>query len=176
MNLRTAGTALLLALGAACSSAPTRPLTTVVSVDLQRYLGTWYEIALLPNRFQAVCVADTQAHYSLDDGDIKVRNRCHKADGTVEEAIGIAKVVPDTSNAKLRVSFFRPFYGNYWVLALGPDYSWVLVGEPGREYGWVLSRTPQLPAAALDTALSRASELGFDRKAFRTTPQAHAIE
>jgi apolipoprotein D and lipocalin family protein len=163
---------------AACSALapPSAPLPTVPSVDLARYVGAWYEIASLPNRFQAQCVADTQARYRQDGADIEVRNRCRTADGKVEDITGVAKVVPDSGNAKLRVSFFRPFYGDYWVLALDPDYRWVLVGEPRRQFGWVLSRTPTLPAADLDAALTRAAALGFDRAAFRATPQTRPLD
>ena len=162
--------ALLACLGG-CATRPAAPLPTVDAVDLARYAGTWYEVAMLPNWFQSMCVADTQAHYRLDDGGVRVTNRCRKADGQVEEAVGVAKVVDGSNGAKLRVSFFRPFYGDYWVLALDREYRWVLVGEPGRRYAWVLSRRPALDAATLGAALDRAAELGFDRGAFRLTPQ-----
>jgi apolipoprotein D and lipocalin family protein len=161
---------------ASCTSAPTAPLPTVESVDLGRYVGSWYEISALPNRFQAQCVADTQARYRQMGDDIEVVNRCRKADGSVDSATGIAKVVAGSGNAKLRVSFFRPFYGDYWILALAPDYRWVLIGEPTRRFGWVLSRTPQLNAADLDTALTRAEALGYPRSAFKITPQVEALK
>jgi apolipoprotein D and lipocalin family protein len=159
-------------LGACSSAPPPAPLPTVAQVELPRYLGTWYEVAMLPNRFQAQCVANTQAQYRLrDDGHIEVKNTCRRADGVQETATGVAEVVPGSANAKLRVSFFRPFYGDYWVLALAEDYRWVLVGEPGRRFGWVLSRTPQMTAADLAAALDKAQALGFERSAFRFTPQ-----
>lgn len=161
----------------ACSTTPTAPLPTVAAVDLGRYTGAWFEIASLPNRFQRQCVADTQARYRLkDDGDIEVRNRCRLTDGSVEEAIGVAKGVEGSGNAKLRVSFFRPFYGDYWILAFGPDQRWVLVGEPRRQFGWVLARTPQIDASELDQALSRAEALGFARSSFRPTPQTRPLD
>lgn len=161
---------------AGCSaSAPSAPLQPVTTVDLGRYGGRWYEIAMLPNKFQAQCVADTQAHYRSVDGDIEVVNRCRQADGTLSEATGVAKVVADSGNAKLRVSFFRPFYGDYWVLALPDDYRWVLVGEPSRKFGWVLARTPQIAAADLAEAMARADALGYDRKAFKLTPQTQPL-
>lgn len=173
MRLRTFLTPLLLA---GCAAVPTAPLPTVATVDLARYTGAWHEVAALPNRFQAQCVADTQARYRRkDDGDIEVRNRCRTADGTVDDITGVAKVVPDSGNARLRVSFFRPFYGDYWVLALDPDYRWVLVGEPRRQFGWVLSRTPTLAAADLDAALARAEALGYTRSAFKATPQTRPL-
>ena len=150
------------------------PLPTVESVDLRRYYGTWYEIARLPNRFQSMCVSDTQAAYRPDGNHVAVVNSCRTADGKVEQAEGIAKLVEGSQGAKLRVSFFRPFYGDYWVLALDPDYRWVLVGEPSRKYAWVLARTPKLDAATLETLLVRAAALGFDRQAFLKTPHTGA--
>ena len=153
------------------SSPPASPLPTVAAVDLARFSGLWYEIALLPNRFQAQCVSDTQARYRPQGDDIEVFNRCRQADGSVTDATGVAKVVAGSGNAKLRVSFFRPFYGGYQVLALPDDYRWVLVGEPSRQYGWVLSRTPQMAPTDYAAALARAEVLGYARSAFRLTPQ-----
>ena len=161
---------------AACTSQLTAPLATVASVDLARYTGAWYEIALLPNEFQSMCVADTQARYRSDGDVIRVTNRCRKYDGSLAEVNGIAKIVAGSGNAKLRVSFFRPFYGDYWILALDPDYKWVLVGEPRRKYGWILSRTPMLDDRSLQLALDKASALGYARAAFRLTPQTQALE
>lgn len=146
------------------------PLPTVAAVDLERYAGRWYEIALLPNRFQAQCVSDTRATYARDGDRISVLNECRTADGGFTHAKGIAKVVEGSGNAQLRVSFFRPFYGDYWILALDPDYRWALVGEPGRQYAWILARHPQLEVATREALLARAAELGFDRDAFVTTP------
>ena len=160
----------------ACSSAPPGPpLPTVAAVNLARYLGIWYEIAVVPNRFQKQCAADTQARYRQQGADIEVLNRCRQADGTSSEVTGVAKVVAGSGNAKLRVSFFWPFYGDYWVLALPEDYRWVLVGEPERRYGWVLSRTPQLAPADLEAALQQADGLGYDRRAFKLTPQTQPL-
>jgi apolipoprotein D and lipocalin family protein len=176
-SLRTTATTLaFLLVLAGCAGKPAAPLPTVTAVDVPRYMGAWYEIALIPNRFQAVCVADTQARYRVDGDGVRVWNRCRQADGTITDANGIAKVVDGSNNAKLRVSFFRPFYGDYWVLALDPQYRWVLIGEPGREYGWVLSRTPALDKSTLDGILDRAVALGYDRAAFRLTPQTQPLD
>ena len=172
---RLLAAAATLAALASCSTSPTTPLPTVANVDLARYAGAWYEVVMLPNTFQAQCAADTQAHYRAQGDDIEVLNRCRKVDGTVVSATGVAKVVAGSGNAKLRVSFFRPFYGDYWVLALPDDYRWVLVDALNRQYGWVLSRTPQMAPADLDAALARAAALGFDRAAFRLTPQTQAL-
>lgn len=160
----------LLLLGA-CASSNQAPLPTVAAVDLGRYAGTWYEIALLPNWFERNCASDTQAHYRLDGDEVEVVNSCRRADGQVESATGHAHAAEGSGNAKLRVSFFRPFYADYWVLALDPSYTHVLVGEPGRKYAWILSRTPLLDATAREALLARAQALGFDRTAFRLTPQ-----
>jgi apolipoprotein D and lipocalin family protein len=157
------------------SPPPATPLPTVAAVDLNRYLGVWYEIALVPNRFQAQCVADTQARYRIQGDDLEVFNRCRQPDGSVTDATGVAKVVPNSGGAKLLVSFFRPFYGDYWVLALPADYRWVLVGEPSRRYGWILSRTPQMLPADLQAAMTQAQALGYQRSAFRLTPQTQAM-
>jgi apolipoprotein D and lipocalin family protein len=154
----------------ACASATDRPLPTVERVDLQRYAGTWYEVALLPNRFQRQCVSDSQANYTLEASSVRVVNRCRRADGSVEEIEGKARVVPGSSNSKLEVSFFWPFWGDYWIVALDADYRHVLVGEPGRKYAWLLSRTPNPGDAVIDNYLSIAQAQGFDRSAFVRTP------
>lgn len=171
--LRNMALALLLPWLVGCADEPPPPpLPTVAAVDLGRYQGDWHEIALLPNSFQSICAAETQANYRIDGDVVRVRNQCRKADGSLEQANGIAKVVEGSSNTKLRVSFFRPFYGNYWILALDPDYRWVLVGEPSRQYGWVLSRTPTLEDDVLQGILDRAQSLGYARTAFHASPRA----
>lgn len=172
-RLVVTGCCALAGLPAAAVEAPDLP--TVASVDLGRYAGTWYEIASLPNRFQKQCVADTQAHYRQDDGVVRVTNRCRIADGRVDQARGRAKVVPGSGNAKLRVSFFWPFYGDYWILALDSAYSEVLVGAPDRRYAWVLARRPDLPEPRLQALLQKAQSLGFDAQAFRRTPQTQPL-
>ena len=146
-------------------------LPTVAQVDVPRYLGTWYQQALIPNKFQAACVSDTRATYLRGGDDLVVVNQCRRADGQVEKAQGVAKIVEGSNNAKLRVSFFRPFYGDYWVLALDPGYNWVLVGEPKREFGWILSRNNKLDEATLNQILDHAVSLGYDRNAFKRSVQ-----
>lgn len=137
-----------------------RPLRTVPFVDLNRYLGRWYEIARLPTSFEKNCT-DVSAEYSrAADGTINVRNACLK-EGRPKTAIGKATVADPETNAKLKVSFFWPFRGNYWVLALDPDYQWALVGEPTREYLWVLSRKPSLDQEVLQHLVTLASAEGF---------------
>lgn len=166
------GTVAALSLLAACG-AQHPPLPTVDHVELDRYLGTWYEIARYPAPFQEGCVA-TSATYSLrDDGDIRVLNRClvENLDGELREAEGRAKIVDEQSNAKLKVTFFWPFYGDYWVLALDEDYQWALVGEPSREYLWILSRTRQMDAELFDSIVRRLPALGYDPEQLLITPQ-----
>lgn len=179
LRLRTAcriGLALFVgATVVACTTPQRVPLPTVSSVNLKSYMGDWYEIARLPNDFQKQCVADTQAHYEIDGDSVKVVNRCRTRSGDIDEAEGVAKTVEGSNNAKLRVSFFRPFYGDYWILAFGPENQWVLVGEPSRENSWVLARSPKLPDAQLNAALDRAATLGFARGAFQRTPQTQPL-
>jgi apolipoprotein D and lipocalin family protein len=138
-------------------------LKTVPSVDLNRYLGKWYEIARYPNRFEKNCVADVTAHYTLrDDGKINVLNSCRQPDGKMKSSKGSAKVADPQSNAKLKVTFFWPFYGNYWIIDLDPDYRYAVVSEPGRDYLWILSRTPQLPNDVYEGIATRLRAQGLD--------------
>jgi apolipoprotein D and lipocalin family protein len=143
----------------------------VPNVDLVRYMGTWYEIAKYPNRFQKGCLC-TIADYSLQpNGKVRVVNRCRTADGKVREAKGWAKVADPSTHAKLKVTFFWPFFGDYWILDLDKDYTRVLVGDPGRRFLWILSRTPRMEEAAYQNLTQRAAELGFDpTRLVRTEP------
>ena len=168
---------LVLALASLAGCATQAPLPTVAAVDAQRYMGAWYEIGKLPNRFQKQCVANTVANYTLvSPTEITVTNTCQTADGKTETAVGVANPVAGANNSKLRVSFFRPFYGDYWILDLGANYEWVLIGEPKRDYAWVLSRTPNLPDATYAQALAKAKSLGFNDAAFVKTVQNQALK
>ncbi|STR45274.1 lipocalin family protein [Iodobacter fluviatilis] len=153
--------ALLLSLmisGTACAEP-----VTIASLDLDRYLGRWYEIASFPMYFQRMCVADTTAEYTKQGDDkIGVLNRCRKQDGSFAEAGGHASVVPNSGNAKLKVSFFWPFSADYWVFGLGDDYQWALVGNPNHKYLWLLSRSQTISRQDLNAALDIAKEQGFD--------------
>ena len=149
------------------------PPATVEQVDLERYLGGWYEIASIPAWFQRGCTGTT-AEYSLrDDGKIRVVNTCFDGtlDGRKKVAEGRAKGVPDSNGSKLKVSFFGPFWGDYWVLGLDEDYQWALVGSPDRDYLWILSRTPELPPDVYANTIGIATARGFDVTALRATPQ-----
>ncbi|RIL04787.1 MAG: hypothetical protein DCC71_12885 [Proteobacteria bacterium] len=167
----------MLAVGAllalACGGAPSSPpQSTVPRVDLGRYAGTWYEIASFPMYFQRGCVATTATYTPRGDGKIGVRNRCldESFDGEERSVDGIAWPLDET-NAKLAVQFFWPFTGDYWVIALDPDYRWAVVGHPERDYLWILSRTPQIDAALYDELVGRARAQGYDVSRLRRTPQ-----
>lgn len=146
------------------------PLATVPHVELERYLGRWYEIARYPNFFQRDCKGEVTATYSRrDDGGIVVDNACVRADGGTDRAIGAARIVDATTNAKLEVRFapeflsFLPFvWGDYWVIDLAPDYSYAVVGEPSRRYLWILAREPRLDASALQAIVARLPSAGYD--------------
>lgn len=160
----------LLGLGA-CTRQSEPAVSTVDQVDLSRYMGTWYEIARLPNWFQKKCVSDTTAFYTLTQDHVTVLNRCKIKNGSWASASGIAYPVAGSGNAKLRVSFFRPFYGDYWVIALDPFYQWVLVGSPQRDYGWILSRTPSLSASTMQLIQRQARLQGYQPDQFLMTVQ-----
>jgi apolipoprotein D and lipocalin family protein len=151
----------------------TSPLTAVENVDLRRYAGKWYEIARYPNRFQRNCQSDTTAIYTLrDDGKVQVVNACREKDGKVTTARGTAKVVDKKTNAKLKVTFFWPFYGDYWVIGLSPDYQYAIVGEPSRKYRWILSRTPSMEEATYQKVLRLVETLGYQPRKLQKTNQS----
>lgn len=159
------------------SVAKSPPPETVSFVDLERYLGTWYEIAVIPNRFQKHCYGNTMAIYEhADQQRIKVINRCLESDGQIDRAEGVARIVDPATNAKLEVSFvslfgWQLFWGDYWVLDLAPDYSYVIVGTPDYRYGWLLSRTPVVSKELRNNLDERLRSLGYDPAAFVDTPQ-----
>lgn len=153
--------AILLTLLSGCAAGP--PLQTVSSVDLKRYAGRWYEIARYPNWFQRSCEGETTAEYTpLPDGKIRVVNTCSDADGKVRSIRGTAVPVPGSGNSRLKVRFWGPFAGDYWVLALDPDYQWAIVGHPSRKYLWILSREPTMDDARYSRLLNLVREKGYD--------------
>ena len=139
-------------------------LQVVPDVDFSRYVGKWYEIAHLPAWFQRDCTGDTTATYSLRaDGRITVLNECRKVDGSMKSAKGVAKLANKNGpNSKLKVTFFWPFYGDYWILDLDPEYRWAVVGEPRRKYLWVLSREPEIDEAVYEEIVTPVAKQGFD--------------
>jgi apolipoprotein D and lipocalin family protein len=159
-------------LAAATTPVVAQPLQPVPALDLPRYAGTWHEIARYPNWFQRHCVEDVTATYTVrDDGLVGVLNACRKADGETIRAAGVARR-PDAARApaKLEVRFAPDWlawlplvWADYWVVELAPDYSYALVGEPMREYLWILARSPRLDDATYARLLERATALGYDR-------------
>lgn len=150
------------------------PLATVSSVDLQRYSGRWYEIAKYPNWFQKGCAGDTMADYTIQtDGTVQVINRCLRTDGRSREVRGVAKVVPNTGNARLKVRFgWSPVAGDYWIIGLDDkNYSWALVGHPSRKFLWILAREPQLPAVTYQEIIALAEKKGFQPERIVLSPQ-----
>lgn len=162
---------------ASCSHAKDNAPEVVSEVDLERYLGTWYEIARLPIRVQKGCHATTATYTKRKDGRIGVLNKCYKDgfNGALKEAEAVAWVVDEQTNAKLKVQFFWPFSGDYWILGLDQeDYQWALVGSPDRDNMWILSRTPTITKAREEMILSIARSKGFDLTELIYTPQPKA--
>jgi len=136
-------------------------LEVVPYVKLEKYLGKWYEIAHLPIRFEDDCT-DITATYSLsENGNVSVLNECLK-DGKLKQAKGKAKVVDKNTGAKLKVTFFWPFYADYWIIDLGKEYDYAVVGTPNRKYLWILSRTPQMDDKLFSQLLESIKSKGFD--------------
>lgn len=161
----------------ACAAPAQAPPRTVSSVDLPRYMGRWYEIARFPNSFEdgrgRRCVGVTAEYALRADGKVAVTNRCLDANDANRERVaeGTAYAVEDSGNARLRVSFFWPFYGDYWVVGLDPEYRWAVVGAPGRDYLWILSRTPRMTAEDHARAVAIATGQGFEAGRLQPTPQ-----
>lgn len=161
------------------TAAPPGPLTPVASLDIQRYMGTWYEIAKYPNRFQKKCVAQTTAQYRLEgDGTVQVINRCRQESGDIDEAIGEARQTGPATSPRLKVRFapswlsWLPFvWGDYWVVDLDARYELAAVSEPKKEYLWVLSRTPAVEPGDYAALLARLKAQGFDLNRLVLTPQ-----
>lgn len=139
-------------------------LQTVGSVDLNRYAGKWYEIARYPNSFQRQCWISTATYHVRGDGELEVVNACRDGgiDGEETRIEGRAWVVEKSTNAKLKVRFVWPFSGNYWIIDLGKDYEYAVVGEPSRDYLWILSRTPTMDANVYASITDRLKQSGYD--------------
>jgi len=174
---RWAAGVLLLAFGLA-GCAPAGPVgnTSVPqpskTIDLARYTGLWYELARYENGFERGCEGVTAEYAPKPNGEIAVLNTCRRGSptGPAKTVEGSARVVPESGNAKLKVSFFGPFYvGNYWIIDRAPDYSWSIVGEPSGRYLWLLARTKS--KTALATMTRRAKALGYDTALLRVTTQ-----
>jgi apolipoprotein D and lipocalin family protein len=165
---------------ASFSSFAQAPVAAITNLDVARYQGVWYQVALIPNKFQAMCVADTTATYSpLPSGRIQVLNRCRNSTGAMTEALGEARFLDSrrAGEAKLQVRFAPAWlswldsvWGNYWVMALDADYQWALVGEPSRQFLWLLSRSPKLDAALQERIFATAVAHGYNRAQIALSP------
>lgn len=175
------GGAVLVGLGMATMAyAQTKPLHVVEKVELDKYLGVWYEVARKPMYFQNKCDRDVSATYTLNEnGNIAVDNRCYAQDGKLNQSSGEAFVQNAPFNSKLKVSFLPESIrwlpvgrGDYWILKIADDYQTVLVGEPKRKYMWVLSRSAQPDPAVVKEYLDYAQSVGFDLSDIIHTKQA----
>jgi len=174
---------MVLSLNAGAADVPPanagKPLATIAALDVPRYMGTWYEIAKFPNRFQKKCAGFTTATYAaLADGTLQVVNRCRSATGDTEEAVGAARQVggPDSPRLKVRfapayLSFLPMVWGDYWVVDLDPDYQLAAVSEAKREYLWILSRSPKVDKARYDALVARLAGQGLDVRKLIPTRQ-----
>jgi apolipoprotein D and lipocalin family protein len=152
------------------------PLASVNDLDLNRYAGTWYEIASYPQRFQEGCTGTTATYTLNKDGTIGVLNRCRKdgLDGPEVKAEGRARMTDPSDPAKLEVSFFGPFWGDYWVIDLDEDYRFAVIGQPSRDYLWILSRTPTMPAPMYQGILERLTAQHYPLEPLNRTVHAEA--
>ena len=170
MIVRTAMLISLPLILTACMSAPRdrldgdAPPPVVASVDVERYLGTWFEIARADHSFERNCHGVSAYYERREDGLIRVINRCWESGlgGAPDIANGRARIVDAETNAKLEVSFFGPFFGDYWIVELADDYSWAVISEPRGRYLWILSREPQMAPDVLEARLAHLQGLGFD--------------
>jgi apolipoprotein D and lipocalin family protein len=175
---------LSLAAGAIVSSqVVAADVKAVDSIDLNRYAGSWHEIAAIPQFFQRKCIRDTRATYTLTEGSlIRVENVCTREDGGKERAEGRARQADPAGTSKLEVTFLELFgeyrfwiAADYWVVALDPNYRWAVVGHPSRRYGWVLARDPRLSSATLAEIIGRIKLQGYDACEFQVTPQTGGL-
>lgn len=183
VNLSIIVVILTTAVGAAAQSNRTAELKSVGSVDLKQYSGKWFEIAKYPNKFQKQCVGNTTATYTLKtNGRLEVLNECVTKDGSLDSAKAEGKIADKSSNAKLKVRFapgalsFLPFvWANYWIIDLEPNYEYAVIGEPKREYLWILSRKPEMADAAYQEILRKVETLGYNPGKMEKTPQSVKI-
>lgn len=164
----------------AAENAEKESNTTVPYVDISRYMGTWFEIASIPVRFQRDCVGTTANYTLLDNGQVEVLNTCKKYElnGEMIEAKGRGRVVEAATNSKLEVSFVGPFFrdtwffwADYWIVELGENYEYAVVGSPSREYLWILSREKTLDEDLFNSILERREKDGYDVSRLKRTAQ-----
>jgi apolipoprotein D and lipocalin family protein len=149
------------------------PPQVVEHVDLEHYMGLWYEVARFEQKFQKGCVGVTAQYALLDGGKVEVVNTCleETLQGEKRQARGKAYVADTETNAKLRVSFFWPFYGDYWIFRLGDNYEYAVVGSPDRDSLWFLSRSPRMDEELFKKLYAEMAREGFDMKRLQKTPQ-----
>ena len=152
-----------------CKAQP-EPLQTVSEVNLERYVGLWYEIASFPQKFQKGCRCTTAEYQLTGKNYIRVMNKCQKP-GKFAKIEGKAYVVKGSGNAKLKVQFFWPFKGDYWIIGLDTDYNWAVVGNKNRKYLWILARRPVMQGPLYNNILNRISAKGFDVSKLKKTEQ-----
>ena len=151
----------------------TQKLQTVRYVDLNKYAGKWYEIASYPQRFQKGCHCTTAEYTLSDKGYVIVENRCNRGsiNGKQSYIKGKAFVEKKSGNAKLKVQFFWPFKGKYWIIDLADDYSYAVISHPNKKYLWILSRTSKMDGTIYQQIISRLEEKGFDLSKLQATVQ-----
>lgn len=163
---------LLLLAGVLTGCAQDPPPQTVDHVDLNRYAGKWYEVARIPHLYEYNCVAASESFTPTRDGELRVIHRCHQDEtfGWLREDVGTARVVDHNTNAKLRVDM-GPAGGDFWILALDPDYQYTMIGTPDRQSLWIMSRKAVLPPEVDDKLFRLADDMGYDIGKIRRTPQ-----
>ncbi len=183
MRLRTACygflTTALLVCSVTSHAQALPPVQTIASLDVPRYMGTWFELAKFPNVFQRKCVSNTRAVYTLNvDNTVQVLNRCRIQDGSAIEALGQAKQMGNATSPVLKVRFAPEWlgwlplvWGDYWVIDLDDQYQLAAVSDAKREYLWVLSRSPKIDQARYAALLQRLKQQGFDVDKLEVTPQ-----
>jgi apolipoprotein D and lipocalin family protein len=155
------------------STLNAQTLQTVTYVDLNKYSGKWYEIASYPQRFQKGCHCTTAEYTFSAKGYVIVENRCNRdsVNGKLSYIKGKAFVENNSGNAKLKVQFFWPFKGKYWIIDLASDYSYAVVSHPNKKYLWILSRTSKMDDAVYQQIISRLKSKGFDLSKIKKTEQ-----
>ncbi len=157
----------------ACSGAPPPPPTTVADLDVDRFMGTWYEVARLPFHWQRDCVASAARYEKVSDEEFAVVNYCwfKTIDGPMRKARAKAYVDTAMRRARLKIQFFWPNWQDYWVLYISDDYQQTVIGTPDRKYLWLMSRTPSMDEKIYDQLVAFAAREGFDTASLMNTMQ-----
>ncbi len=170
---------LIATFGAACAGARptgTSPFPTAQRVDIQRMNGTWYVVAEFPNDLERYCFGTTVSYAARSDGDMDLLRRCNKGslDGPIDEAYGRIRVYDAIHRSKLGLSYIRPIWAPYWIIEVGADYDYAVIGTPKRDRLWILSRTQSMDAREYADAISRLRSNGFDIAKLITVLQVEA--